>query len=100
MRSLLVSVACVVAAASPSGFQATPPQLGRAAVERDRAEALRHYRIGQDALHSERFDDAEKEFQSAAKVDPTLELAPYGLGQVYMATKRYRAAIIAYQKSR
>src|SRR5437764_1296621 len=51
-------------------------------------------------MHSERFDIAEKEFQKSATLDPTLELAPYGLGQVYMATKRFHPAIVAFTKSR
>ena len=61
---------------------------------------MRHYRIGQDAFRNEHLDVAEREFRAAAKLDPTLELAPYGLGQVDMALKQYRAAIIAYEKCR
>jgi Flp pilus assembly protein TadD len=74
--------------------------LGSAVADRARHEALQHYRLGQDALRSEHFDAAEQEFQKSAKLDSTLELAPYGLGQVYMATKRYRPAIVAFEKSR
>ena len=97
MRNVLVVCAVVAAAASLSASQVA---LGRAAADRDRVDALRHYRLGQDALRSEHFDVAEQEFQSASKLDPTLELAPYGLGQVYMATRRYRPAIVAYEKCR
>jgi Flp pilus assembly protein TadD len=91
-------VICVVAAAA--SLSAAQGGLGRSVPDRDRREAQQHYRLGQDALHGERFDVAEDEFQKAAKLDPTLELAPYGLGQVYMATKRYPSAVIAFQKSR
>lgn len=97
MRNMLVVCAVVVAAASLSASQGL---LGRAAADRDRLDALGHYRLGQDALHSEHFDVAEQEFQKAAKLDPTLELAPYGLGQVYMATKRYRPAVASYERCR
>lgn len=97
MRNLIVACACVGAAASLSASQGA---LGRATADRDRLEALQHYRVGQDSLRSEHFDAAEQEFTKAAKLDPTLELAPYGLGQVYMATKRYRPAIAAYEKCR
>ena len=97
MRNVLVVCAVVGAAASLSASQVA---LGRAAADRDRVDALRHYRLGQDALRSEHFDVAEQEFQTASKLDPTLELAPYGLGQVYMATRRYRPAIMAYEKCR
>jgi tetratricopeptide (TPR) repeat protein len=98
MRSLVI-VCVLCAAASLSATQAQL-QLGKAVADRERADALRHYRLGQDALRNERLDVAEKEFQAAAKLDPTLELAPYGLGQVYMALKQYRPAIAAYEKCR
>jgi len=97
MNGLPALCAAALCVASLSASQA---RVGDSVAERDRHEALRHYRAGQDALRNERFDDAEKEFQQSAKLDPTLELAPYGLGQVYMATKRYRPAIVAYQRSR
>jgi tetratricopeptide (TPR) repeat protein len=97
MRNSLV--VCVLFAAVAS-LTASQGQLGQAVADRDRIEALRHYRLGQDAFRNERLDVAEQEFQAAAKLDPTLELAPYGLGQVYMARKQYRAAIGAYEKCR
>lgn len=93
-------VALCVVAMSVVPLSARQPPLGKADADRDRKEALQHYRLGQDALHSEHFDVAEQEFQKSAKLDPTLELAPYGLGQVYMATKRFRPAIVAFDKSR
>lgn len=83
-----------------TSIAASQDPIGHAAVERARIEALGHYRAGQDALRSERFDVAELEFQKAAKLDPTLELAPYGLGQVSMATRRFRLAVGAFQKCR
>jgi tetratricopeptide (TPR) repeat protein len=98
MRNVLVVSAAVVAAAA--SLSASQVVLGQATADRDRVEALRHYRLGQDSLRSEHFDDAEREFQAASKLDPSLELAPYGLGQVYMATKRFRPAIVAYEKCR
>src|SRR4051812_28760719 len=97
MKQVIILCALIVAAAAPSASQ---PALGQANAERSRKEALQHYRLGQDAMHNERFDVAEKEFQKSATLDPTLELAPYGLGQVYMATKRFRPAIVAFTKSR
>ena len=71
-----------------------------AASEKDRQDALRHYRAGEEALLQEAFDRAEQEFQQAADLDPHLELAPYGLGQVYMATRRYDAAVGAFLRTR
>ena len=79
---------------------ASQPPVGKSDVARDQKEAMLHYRLGQDAFRTERYDIAELEFQKAGKLDPTLELAPYGLGQVYMATKRYGVAIAAFAKCR
>ena len=59
-----------------------------------------HLRAGQNALQSERFDEAEREFKSAIELDPLLELAHYGLGQTYMATRRYVEAVRAYLATR
>src|SRR5947199_5630319 len=97
MKPVLIFFALVIATA---GSAAAQPALGQATADRNRKEALQHYRLGQDAMRNERFDIAEKEFQKSAAIDPTLELAPYGLGQVYMATKRFRPAIVAFTKSR
>lgn len=93
-----LTAVCLVALSVVSLSAAQPPAGG--VTDRDRRDALKHYRLGQDALRSEHFDVAEQEFQKAAKLDPSLELAPYGLGQVYMATKRFRPAIVAFEKSR
>ena len=68
--------------------------------EIDRQAALTHLRTGQEALATERFDDAEREFRAAMQLNPRLELAHYGLGQVFMATKQYADAIDAFVSSR
>jgi tetratricopeptide (TPR) repeat protein len=62
----------------------------------DHAEAIRHLRLGQEEMHVEHWDRAEAEFKSALKLEANLEMAHYGLGQVYMATKRYPAAVASY----
>ena len=61
---------------------------------------MQHLRLGQDALQSERFDEAEREFKPAIELDPILELAHYGLGQTYMATRRYVEAVQAFMQRR
>jgi tetratricopeptide (TPR) repeat protein len=63
---------------------------------REHIEAMRHWRLGQDHMHAEQWDKAEAEFKAAVKLEPTLEMAHYGLGQVYMNTKRFPAAVTAY----
>ena len=41
----------------------TSPGGAQIPAERNQREALRHYRLGEDALHTERLDVAEKEFR-------------------------------------
>jgi len=65
-----------------------------------RKEALQHYRAGQEQLQAEAWDEAEREFREAVRLDPLLTPAHYGLGQVYMATKRYPEAVKAYRDCR
>ena len=59
-----------------------------------------HFRTGMRALAAEEYGKAEKEFRAAVEADPLHDGAFYGLGQVYMATKRYPEAVKAYQDSR
>src|SRR5207245_5451432 len=63
--------------------------------DRNQHDALQHYRAGEDALHGERFDVAEREFHHAAKLEPLLHQADYGVGQLFTLTNRYRLAVRA-----
>jgi Flp pilus assembly protein TadD len=81
----------------PLTSDSRPPQ---DVTDRDKHEAVQHYRAGQDALRSEKYEEAEREFQRSIKLDPTYELPRYGLGQTYMAMKRYPDAVTAFQKCR
>ncbi len=66
-------------------------------VQKQRVEAMQHYRAGLDHLGSERFDQAEQEFRAALGLDPLLVLAHYALGQTHMAMKSYPEAVGAYR---
>jgi tetratricopeptide (TPR) repeat protein len=68
--------------------------------DRNKHDALEHYRAGEEALHGERFDAAEREFREAVKLDPLLYFAHYGLGQTFMFSKRYPLAVLAYTDAR
>ncbi len=68
--------------------------------DRNRLDALEHYRAGEQALHGEQFDRAEREFREATRLDPLLHLAHYGLGQVFMQTRQYPLAVLAYLDAR
>jgi protein O-GlcNAc transferase len=69
---------------------------GRPAPAEARLRALEHYKAGQAALASERFEQAVEEFRKAIALDPLLVMAHYGLGQSHMALKQYPAAVRAY----
>lgn len=64
--------------------------------EIERQSALTHLKAGQEALARERYPEAEREFREAIRLNPRLELAHYGLGQVFMVTRRYKQAIDSF----
>lgn len=88
--SSLIAAAPLVLLAVATPVAAQPP----------RELALQHLRAGQQALQQERYEEAEREFRSALELDPRLELAHYGLGQTFMATRRYVQAVQAYTRCR
>jgi Tfp pilus assembly protein PilF len=63
-----------------------------------RRTAYHHYVRGQEFLQSEFFDKAVNEFQNAIRNDRLFTDAHYGLGQAYMALRRYASAIQAYER--
>jgi Tfp pilus assembly protein PilF len=82
---MLLTAVLLIAAAMP---QSSPT--------REHLDAMTHLRLGQENMRSEQWDKAEAEFQAALKLEPALEMAHYGLGQVYMNTKRFPAAVSAF----
>ena len=86
--SLMISVV--------SAFPAPAGQLS----EREQHAASQHFKRGMESLVAEKYDVAETEFKAAVAIDPLYDAAFYGLGQVYMATKRYPDALRAYLASR
>jgi len=71
------------------------PQLKRRLQEADQ-----HYRLGVEALQTERFEEAEGELRQAVKLDPNSFLAYYSLGKTYIALKRYDDSVRAYLSCR
>jgi tetratricopeptide (TPR) repeat protein len=68
--------------------------------ESDRREALDHYRLGQDLLEGERYEQALREFGTALAKDRLLTVAHYGVGEANMHLRRYRSAIQAFMNCR
>lgn len=77
-----------------------PAAAGQIVDEARRQQAVVHYRAGQDLMFAEQFEKAAEQFRRAIGLDPLLTLAHYGLGQSYMAVKRYASAIQAYTDCR
>jgi tetratricopeptide (TPR) repeat protein len=84
----------VTVAVSVASALAQPPE------DRAQKEALKHYKAGQQALQTERFQEAEEEFRKATSLDPLLVAAHYGLGQTMMATKTFPDAVTAFVAAR
>lgn len=92
MRHALVALVMgVFAAASPA----------QELLERQRREEARQrYRAGEELMLAESFEEAEREFHAATRLDPSFVLAHYSLGQARMALKRYPGAVEAYTNCR
>ena len=90
-RSLLFLMIVVVTGSSIRARQLS---------DRDQQAASQHFKRGMESLLKEKYDVAETEFKAAVTIDPLYDAAFYGLGQVYMATKRYPDALKAYIASR
>ena len=91
MTGIVVRSICLMSLVAVSA-----PQLS----DREQHAAAQHFKLGMESLLAERYEAAEREFQAAVKIDPLYDAAFYGLGQVYMATKRYDEALKAYVASR
>jgi tetratricopeptide (TPR) repeat protein len=90
----LVLVAVVAAAPAPQ--QRAPEGL----TEQRRQEAAKHFRKGDEAFHSERFEEAEREFRKAIGLDPLMTLAHYRLGQTFMSERQFPDAVQAFEGCR
>ena len=91
LHALLLTIGLTVIASF------VPPQQRLDEVDR---QALTHLQAGQKAMARESFEVAEREFRDAIRLNPRLELAHYGLGQVLMATRRYEHGVDAFVSCR
>ena len=83
MISMLAAVAMLLAGPSP-----------------DQLQAQEKLKEGQRHLASESFQKAADAFREAIRLEPTLMMAHYGLGQAHMALKEYPSAVIAFKGAR
>ena len=90
----ILAIALTVLAAATALAQA--PQR----ISGDAERAQLHYRLGWESLRSEKWPDAEKEFQQAIDLNPKFVLAYYGLGKSQMGQRRYASAVTAFETCR
>jgi Flp pilus assembly protein TadD len=93
MRTPVIALATVLLLAPSASAQSPTAQPVSPQTHRD---ALAHFRNGMAALESERYDEAETEFQGAIRLEAHFEGALYGLGQTYMRKHQYPEALRAY----
>src|SRR4051812_1304121 len=97
--SLAIALAATVS--MPSMFSTTDTlraQSPNNATSGATAEAARHYAKGWEAIRSESWDAAAREFQQAVDTVPRFALAYYSLGRAEMGRKNFAAAITAYTR--
>ena len=94
MRHTLTILGLAFALGIPGTILAGPVE------ESQRRKALELYRKGEELLKGEKFEQAAEQFKKAIVLHQDLVLAHYGLGQSYMALKRFPDAVQAFTGSR
>jgi tetratricopeptide (TPR) repeat protein len=59
-------------------------------------QAFALYRQGQEALESGQWTEAESRFLASTRLDPSLPLGHYGIGELYMTHKQFPEAVAAF----
>lgn len=63
-------------------------------------QAQEKLKEGEKLMSSEQFEKAAEAFREAIRIEPTLMMAHYRLGQAHMALKQYPSAITAFKGAR
>jgi Flp pilus assembly protein TadD len=87
-----LAVAALLVTSPPAGPQASPDVVS----QRTHKEALDHYRAGLEKMRAETFEEAEREFRTAVRLDPLFVMAYYNLGQARMSLHHYPDAVQAF----
>jgi tetratricopeptide (TPR) repeat protein len=66
----------------------------------DRNRAMTEYRLGYAEMRAEKWEKAAAAFQRAVDIDPSFEMAYYGLGRALMPQKKYSLAAVALGQCR
>ena len=94
MRTSTLALLALLALPSALWAQTTPKY------DPDADRANLHYRLGWEALHSENWTGAAREFQQAIDIDHKFKLAYYGLGRSHMGLHQFPDATRAYETCR
>ena len=94
MRHTLTILGLVLVLGLPAAVLAGPVE------ESQRRKAIELYKKGEELLKGEKFEQAAEQFKKAIELNKDLVLAHYGLGQSYMALKRFPDAVQAFSGSR
>ena len=95
-RTFVAALAMIASLIGALGAQRLDPQR----IDGTRERALVPYRAGLQYLQTEDWEKAAAEFRSALDMDPSFEMAYYGLGRAHMGLKQYGDAIGALAKCR
>src|ERR1051325_3397353 len=96
MRTAVLAVAVAFAMSAAAAAQPNVPKSGTLEAK----EANRHYRLGWEAMHGERWSEAVAEFQKTVQFDPEFAEAYYSLGRAHMGERQFAKAIADYVKCR
>lgn len=94
MRHFTAALMALLAMAAAASAQPVP----QAPADAQRADIA--FRLGLEALRSERFAEAARELQKAIDIDHNFKLAYYWLGRSHMGQHQYPDAIAAYERCR
>src|SRR5688572_4622741 len=66
----------------------------------EKIQAQERLKLGQQLMSAEKFEEAAAAFREAIRLDPSLIMAHYGLGQAHMGLKQYPAAVAGFRAAR
>ncbi len=85
---------------APPALYSLPVNCAAVVQPEARSSGMAQFKAGDAAILASKWADAEAALVKAVALDPLLAVAHYGLGQTYMAERRFREAVEAFSTSR
>ena len=100
--TLAASLLHTFAPAQTASTTTTPVHIDCAATvaKENRESALARFKVGEKAIESSKWTEAETALVKAVAFDNTLAIAHYGLGQTYMSLQRFPEAVRSFTLAR